>query len=336
MDCEKFDRVVLDLLYDELDELTAAAARRHMDHCARCGPIGAGLRATREVGVLPRETPSPDLASRILEAERNARAQLPLGQRLGRGVSVLAGYAMRPQLAMAAVAVLMIGISVFFVRTHPSDREAVRVTERGVPEVEQEPVGTVVDRGEAEAAPSSASPRSTLGRGELPVEGEPPPPSAIADDREYEAARGQFQAGHFAEAQRAFERLAGAGGPHAASAALMAAQCARHTQGCAVAAALFDDLAARHFDTGVGLEATWHAAECRRSLGQTDLARSDYLRLAAEPGYAERVEVALAALEGGPGVTPGDRAVRAKAATSPPPRAAPEVAEPVPTAAASR
>ncbi len=39
MDCEKFDRVVLDLLYEELDELTAAAARRHMEHCARCRGI---------------------------------------------------------------------------------------------------------------------------------------------------------------------------------------------------------------------------------------------------------------------------------------------------------
>jgi len=26
VDCEKFDRIVLDLLYDELDELTTAAA----------------------------------------------------------------------------------------------------------------------------------------------------------------------------------------------------------------------------------------------------------------------------------------------------------------------
>jgi len=337
VDCEKFDRVVLDLLYDELDELTAASARRHMDHCARCGPIGAGLRATREVGVLPREAPSPDLTSRILEAERDARAQLPLGQRLGRGVSVLAGYAMRPQLAMAAVAVLMIGISVFFVRTHPNDREAVRVTERGVPEVEQDQVGTVAGRRDEEGAPASAAPPLALGRGETPAEGEPAPPaSTLADDQEYEAAQGQFRAGRFAEAQRAFERLAGAGGPRAASAALMAAQCARHTRGCAVAAALLEDLAARQPDTAVGDEATWNAAECRRSLGQTDLARSHYLRLAAEPGYAERVEVALAALESERGIATGNRAARAKAATSLPPGAAPGGSESAPAARTSR
>jgi hypothetical protein len=102
MDCERFDRIVLDLLYDELDELTAAAARRHLDQCARCRGIMAGLRATREVGALPLVDPPDGLELRILEAERQMRAQLPLRQRAGRAVSVLAGYAMRPQLAMAA------------------------------------------------------------------------------------------------------------------------------------------------------------------------------------------------------------------------------------------
>ncbi len=325
MDCEKFDRVVLDLLYDELDELTAAAARRHMDHCARCGPIGAALRATREVGVLPRAEPSTDLTARILEAERNARAELPLGQRLGRGVSVLAGYAMRPQLAMAAVAILMIGISVFFVRTRPGDREAVRVTERGVPEIEHEPVGTAADRRGSEASAAPASAPLALGRRDAPVAGEPAPAaSATTEDREYEAAQSAFEAGRFAEARRAFELLAATGGPRAASAALMAARCARHTHGCAVAAALLDDLVARHPGTSVGNEAIWHAAECRRSLGQTELARRDYLRLSAAPAYAERVEVALATLEDAQdGATPGRAAKARPAAAAPPPRPAP-------------
>ena len=35
MDCEKFDKIVLDLLYQELDELGTAAAERHLDQCAR-------------------------------------------------------------------------------------------------------------------------------------------------------------------------------------------------------------------------------------------------------------------------------------------------------------
>jgi len=102
VDCEKFDRIVLDLLYDELDELTSAAARRHMEHCARCRSIGSGLRATRQVGMLPLLDAPEGLELAILEAERQATELLPLGKRLGRGLSLLAGYAMRPQLAMAA------------------------------------------------------------------------------------------------------------------------------------------------------------------------------------------------------------------------------------------
>ncbi|MBN2195626.1 MAG: hypothetical protein JW751_22590 [Polyangiaceae bacterium] len=310
MDCEKFDRVVLDLLYDELDELTAAAARRHMEHCGRCGPIGAGLRATREVGVLPRIVPSPELATRILETERNARARLPLRQRFARGVSVLAGYAMRPQLAMAAVAVLMIGLSLFFVRTHPGDREAVRVTERGVPEVDHD----IVLDGDRRRVATTA--RATAEADEpAPVRAPSPPAASGGIGADFAAASAAFQAGRFAEAQRSFERLATAGGSHATDAELMAARSARHTQGCVVAAALFDDIASRHPGTSVGNEATWQAAECRRSVGQAELARRDYLKLTEQPTYAERAESALAALS-------VDRARTASKAAAPRPAAA--------------
>src|SRR5687768_996022 len=99
MDCEKFDRVVLDLLYAELDELTAASAKRHTEHCTRCRGILSELRATREVGSLPLVDPPEGLELKILEAERQARRGLPARQRVGRVISLLAGYAMRPQLA---------------------------------------------------------------------------------------------------------------------------------------------------------------------------------------------------------------------------------------------
>jgi hypothetical protein len=321
VDCEKFDRVVLDLLYDELDELTAAAARRHMDHCGRCGPIGAGLRATREVGVIPHVTPSPELSARILEAERNARSQLPLGQRVGRGVSVLAGYAMRPQLAMAAVAVLMIGVSLFFVRSRPSDRDDVRVTERGVPEADQELPTTDADR--RVRAPSMASDTIAEAPMAAPKAAQAPAPSGSAPtvDPAFEEAQTAFREGRFAEAQRAFQQLATAGGPSAPTAALMAARAARHTQGCVVAAALLEDLAAKHEGTSVGHEAMWQAAECRRSLGQHELAQRDYLALADQAAYAERVEAALTGLRDAAPTSVGAHGARPAAAA--PVRAAP-------------
>ncbi len=124
MDCERFDRITLDFLYDELDELTAAAARRHLEHCVRCRGIVAGLRATREVGALPLVDPPEGLELRILEAERQMRGQLPFRQRAGRAVSVLAGYAMRPQLAMAALLLLVIGGGLVFFRQRPNDERS--------------------------------------------------------------------------------------------------------------------------------------------------------------------------------------------------------------------
>ena len=159
MDCEKFDRIVLDLLYEELDELTSAAARRHMEHCARCRTIGSGLRATREVGALPLVEPPPGLELRILQAEEQAAELLPISKRLGRGLSLLAGYAMRPQVSMAALLMLMIGSSLFFLRAQPGDREHVLVTERGVPESDNESVTIVPKKPEApEPAPVAAHP----------------------------------------------------------------------------------------------------------------------------------------------------------------------------------
>ena len=82
----------------------------------RCRRIDAGLRATREVGVLPTIEPPESLVSHILAAEREAHAVLPARQRFGRAISILAGYAMRPQLAMAALLVLMIGGSLLFLQ----------------------------------------------------------------------------------------------------------------------------------------------------------------------------------------------------------------------------
>ena len=195
MDCEKFDRIVLDLLYDELDELTAAAARRHMEHCARCRAIGSGLRATREVGALPLVEPPDGLELRILQAEEQATQLLPIGKRLGRGLSLLAGYAMRPQVSMAALLMLMIGSSLFFLRAQPGDREHVLVTERGVPESDNESVIIVPKKADAPeparvAAHPTANPRveEAAPRRDRAPEPKPEPAPAPAPAQQYAAA----------------------------------------------------------------------------------------------------------------------------------------------------
>ena len=136
MDCEKFDQILIDALYDELDELTLAAAKRHAEGCQRCQAAWSGLRATLKIGVLPTVEPPPSLEPNILKAAHEAHGNVPWPKRVGRAISWAGSYAMRPQTAMAAILVLMLGSSVIFVRRKPdrSGPSRVSVTERGVPE----------------------------------------------------------------------------------------------------------------------------------------------------------------------------------------------------------
>jgi TolA-binding protein len=342
MDCEKFDRVLLDLLYGELDELTQASAKRHTEHCTRCRAIVTELRATREVGSLPLVDPPEGLELKILEAERQARAVLPLRQRFGRAISVLAGYAMRPQLAMAALLLLMIGSSLVFLRARPGDRERVLVTERGVPESEGEslvvpvperlrdepgPVAAVAPAAEAAEAKSlraQASAAPTLGApgdDELAKGDGADPTSAFAN------GVALFDEGRYVEARRAFESVATRGGERAPEAALYAARASRQSEGCGAASMQFEQVTARYPGTASALEATWQAADCYKSLGEIDQARRSYERLFST-SYEERARAALARLED---ETPAVASRKAKAATraageaapAAPPRAAP-------------
>lgn len=359
MDCEKFDRIVLDLLYDELDELTSAAAKRHVEHCSRCRNIMVGLRATREVGVLPLEEAPPGLETRILEAERQANAVLPLRKRVGRAISLAASYAMRPQLAMAALLLLMIGSSLLLLRARPGARESVQVTERGIPESEGDPVAIVPAPAGAEAPAAAPAhgvlreeksahhekAKATRDRDEpaddLVAQSAPAASAAAADaavlaDKDatdggaddYGRAMAAYRAGRYAEAGRRFDAIAAAGGEKAASAALYAARATRNSSGCGAAAARFDEVGARYRGSSIGNDATWQAADCYRSMGQTERARRNYQLLLAAASYADRAQRALADLDGR-----SAGAVAARAAEARPKAAAPAakaVAKPAP------
>ncbi len=134
MDCERFEAALIDELYGELDELTSAAAKRHAGGCARCASLLGGLRATRRVAVLPLIEPSADLEDRILTAAREAQRAVPSGHRISRAISWAGSWAMRPQTAMAAVFILMVGSSVLFVRRRKlADNATVTVTAQGAP-----------------------------------------------------------------------------------------------------------------------------------------------------------------------------------------------------------
>jgi hypothetical protein len=134
MDCERFEATLIDELYGELDELTSAATKRHAAGCARCATLLGGLRATRRVAVLPQVEPSADLEDRILAAAKDAQKVVPIGRKVSRAISWAGSWAMRPQTAMAAVFILMVGSSVLFVRRRKvADNATVTVTAQGAP-----------------------------------------------------------------------------------------------------------------------------------------------------------------------------------------------------------
>lgn len=137
MECDKFESLIIDELYDELDEVTSAAVKRHAAGCARCGALLSGFRATRKVAVLPIEEPSADLEDRILSAVREQQKVLPFRARLSTALSRAGAWAMRPQTAMAAVLILVIGTSLVMVQNKKSMAPAsdMRANAEGAPMV---------------------------------------------------------------------------------------------------------------------------------------------------------------------------------------------------------
>ncbi|MGH7438850.1 MAG: hypothetical protein ACRENE_24450, partial [Polyangiaceae bacterium] len=142
MDCEAFEASMIDELYGELDELTSAAMKRHASGCSRCAALLDGLRATRKLAAVPMVDVPAGLTERILAAAE-AHTTVPLGRRIARAVSVGGTWAMRPQSAMAAVFMVMLGTSLLLLRGRssraPADSE-VTVTEHGTPAPAPRPV----------------------------------------------------------------------------------------------------------------------------------------------------------------------------------------------------
>lgn len=159
MDCEKFEAAMMDELYGELDELTSAAMKRHASGCARCSALLSGLAATRRLANIPLVDPPAGLEARILAAAREADKVVPIRRRVARVVSLAGRWAMRPQTAMAAVFLVMIGTSALLLTGRSARAPAsapVTVTEQGSPATQAAPV-------------ASAAATSTMGAYGAPV-----------------------------------------------------------------------------------------------------------------------------------------------------------------------
>lgn len=263
------------------------------------------MRVTRDLAETPLEEPPDDLFDSIMLAEEEANKRLPLRERFGRTVSVLAGYAMRPQLAMAALLVLMVGSSLVFIRSTPNGQGQVGVTEIGAPAAEviesesRRKLARSLDAdeesgepGDGRNRPAAAAPAALVdasaNRGAGP---------ARSETDTYRDAITAYQEGRYAEAERLFSEVAAAGGEKAAAAALHEAHSARNGSGCQRAVVLYDQVSARYQGSTVSDESAWQAATCYQALGQTERARAHYRSLAERPAYATRASEALARLE---------------------------------------
>jgi TolA-binding protein len=314
MNSDKFDRIVLDLLYGELDELTTAAAKRHMDQSARAREIFAHFKATRQLSVLPTHAPPTDFEVSLMERERRTLAELPLHHRIGRIISMLAGYAMRPQLIMGALLLLMIGSSLMFLRARPGMHSAVQVTERGAPEADLELTLPVAPQHTDEAPLTSgvfrAMPTSTATQPSGLAEAVALPAAVAAsavingaDSAEglepFEQAMVLLREGHNGEAQQQFDRISRAGGNRAAEAALYSAQAIRNASGCAPALPRFERVRVKFPGSGPAYEAAWRAGKCLQQMGDVEGARQSYESLLQVSSHADRARTALAGLSGG-------------------------------------
>jgi hypothetical protein len=275
MDCEKFDQHVIDALYEELDELTAAALKRHTESCARCAQILAGLRSAREAATLPLVEPSSDLEARILAAEKVAVRRAPWYFKVMRGAAWAGSLAMRPQLAMAALFMLVVGSSLLLLRARPGTMGApVQVTQRGEPgpaAEEQKQGAKGGDSRPAEPARAgAAAPARDDGYGraerdkadkdmklaERPdsnSDGQPPPPAPMATAT--------------AEAITAPEGATASGGSGAAG-ELANAQRLRSESGCGDAISRFDALAQKYPASDEAKVAKQAAADCKSELAK--------------------------------------------------------------------
>lgn len=313
MDCDKFDNVLMDLLYGELDELTQASAQRHADQCQRCRDVLMGFRATRETSRVPLLSLPDGFEHRLLEAERAVSRELPLRARLARAFTIASGYAMRPQLAMAALLLLVVGASLTVLRPKPGSHGSVQVTEHGAPESERELVVPIEEAEDpvvpAEAPEAKAEEKVAAAPADLaPLpatptrqpEGDPNEDQARAEaeDRAYAAAMEAYRGGDHESAQRQFDALVQSGGRNANAAELYAAFATEKAAGCSAALPRFDSVAAKNEANDLGHQAAWQSATCRVQLGQDARARRDLEQLTRVPTYAGRARDALERLAG--------------------------------------
>jgi hypothetical protein len=252
MDCEHFNTILVGALYDEVDELTSAAMKRHREGCAHCESTWSGLSEVHALAILPLEEPTDDLEARIFASIAAAQRSAPWPRTALRTLAWAGSQAMRPQLAAAAVLLLILGSSVLLLRPKPGTvgTVPVRVTEHGAPApIAMEPEAAPPSRDVAVAQSRAPSPRS------------PSATPAPSDEAKAEDSRKERSAG----------------GPWRSGAA-----------GCTAAIAALDEAMHESPNTTAAAGIMWEAAECYRADGNLARAMALYSALRVTPSYGAR------------------------------------------------
>jgi hypothetical protein len=336
MDCEKFEATMMDELYGEADDVTSAAVKRHVASCSRCATLFTSLRGTRRAAALPLVEVPVGLERRILEAAlaQAGGGAAPVKNHLARAVSAAGGWAMRPQSAMAAVFLVMLGASVLLLRGRssraPASSEMI-VTEKGTPAPAPSPAPLPKkDDGLALAAPPAAArsvARSTAADGRPVTEADLPTPSARALPQMMRP--------------RAFAKEAEVAEPSeapAANGALATARALRDSQGCRAAVSHFDEVAQRSAGSTTSWQALFDSATCYRALGDVPNARARLTTLLGVAQFRDRARAELD-LMGGPAgalaASPAAGMAASQVGAAAPPAAAAAPASPPPSSAGS-
>lgn len=332
MDQEKFDQHLMDYLFDELDEVTAAAMKRKIESDAACRDLEAGLRATIEVAQLPVEDPDDDLEERILVAASLAEKGEPLRRKILRSLAWAGSHAMRPQLAMAAILMLVLGSSVLLLRARPGSVAVMPIKDdappalgQGVPDSEEIPP-------EPEAEPEAVASAAPQAQPDARERDEGKAVAMAELDSVYERALSNRRAGNWADAQRDFAQVAGSKSPKAPSAAFYEADATRAQSGCSAAAPKFEAIMNGFAGSAVGEDAAFALADCLNLMGEHERARAVLQSLLGSKTYKDRAAAALnaqgqASSTGGSAVAskqraavkPDDQAQAAPPAVAPPP-----------------
>jgi len=156
VDCERLDEISVELAYGELEPRRVAEAEQHLLSCERCSALVARLRKGREAaGMLDLEEPSSLLEARILAVAGTEKPPASIPRRTGRLLARAGAWVTRPQFAMAAVLVLMVGSSIILLRGgHSSTARQEKVVDEG------KPIAAVEQDNSHAGAPALAAPKA--------------------------------------------------------------------------------------------------------------------------------------------------------------------------------